>query len=64
MDEKNALESTSTADNATAETQRKTKALEFLMFVFFVAKTLSGKIFWGLFQNVFFFYLSNHILGY
>lgn len=44
MDEKNALESTSAANDSTARTQRKTKALEFLMFVFFVAKTLSGNI--------------------
>lgn len=44
MDEKNAPESASAANGSTARTQRKTKALEFLMFVFFVAKTLSGKI--------------------
>lgn len=49
MDEKNALESTSAADDSTAGTLRKTKTLEFLMFVFFVAKTLSGKIFWVFF---------------
>lgn len=44
MDEKNVSESTSAVNDSTARTQRKTKALEFLMFVFFVAKTLSGKI--------------------